>query len=294
MTSHVFVTTKHLDRCTETGLFGVTVSQVNYLANCHKGDSVFLLETQSGRLAGPFTITQPLFFNNTPVWETQGDPFVYRVKFTSNEAWEHDVVALWKVLLHRDVSDFYVFTTFQRSNNTLMRGEEERLISTLKEGGRRIPPTPLSTIEVSKANLIGNDTGHFSSEARLEAALLINQEFLQNVFINEQLIHEGLKPLVMNQLTLPGTNYNVDIAMFIDKHVIVIELKKGKIDPQAIAQLRRYRNFWHISGRQVTLVAIGEQVAQEYADIVQFTYSLDRDKGALILRRDNREYVNLL
>lgn len=31
MKSHVFVTSKHLDKCLETGLFGARASKINYL-----------------------------------------------------------------------------------------------------------------------------------------------------------------------------------------------------------------------------------------------------------------------
>ncbi|MEA1994494.1 MAG: hypothetical protein U9N35_08930, partial [Euryarchaeota archaeon] len=68
MKSHVFITTKYLDKCLEKGLFGVTAQQLNYLANVDVGDFVFLLETGSGKLVGPLKIIQSLFYNVDPVW----------------------------------------------------------------------------------------------------------------------------------------------------------------------------------------------------------------------------------
>src|SRR5215831_15821950 len=84
LASHVFVTAKYLDRCVETGLFGVTVQQVNYLAPVFPGDTAFLLETGTGRIAGPFSIAAPLFMSQTPVWE-QPDKFTYRLRLAGSE-----------------------------------------------------------------------------------------------------------------------------------------------------------------------------------------------------------------
>jgi len=293
MKSHIFITTKHLDRCLETGLFGVTPGQINHLANVAEGDTIFLLETQSNRIVGPFTITNPLFYNQLPIWKESQDSFVYRVKFTSTEIWESDVSSLWAVLLQRGTQDFYTFTTFQRSNNTLFPEEGTELTNLLKRQGRLISAKLASNIMVEKADLIKSDAKAFSSEARLEAALLINQEVLIEALTAEGILNSGTKPFVINQITLPGINYNVDIAVFDGEQVVVIELKKDKIDDQTIAQVKRYSHYWELVGKNVALVVIGTKFGRSVEknnEVTRFRYAIDRRNFRVSLKSDAREY----
>ncbi|MBE0515829.1 MAG: hypothetical protein IBX41_00350 [Methanophagales archaeon] len=290
MKSHIFITTKYLDRCLETGLFGVTNNQINHLANIDPKDIVFILETQSGRLVGPFSIVEPLFYNNSPIWEEIDDPFVYRVKFMSEGVWESDVSSLWSVLLQRKTHEFYTFTTFQRSNNTLLPGEGEKLISYLKNHGNNIRPRLKSNIDIGKVDLIRKDTRRFSSEARLETALLRNKRALIEILSTEGVLNNNHTPFIINQVTLPGTNYNVDIAMFDSKHVIIIELKKDVVDGGTISQVKNYGKYWKLARAEVRLVAIGAEISFVDDEIMQFAYAIDRAKNSLLVRSNTHEH----
>ncbi len=254
MRSHVFITTKYLEGCLENGLFGVTQVQLNYLANVQLNDTVFLLETGSGRLVGPFSIVQPLFFASAPIWEQTNDHFVNRVKFSSDEVWESDIGSLWKVLLNRSVNNFYTFTTFQRSNVTLLPGEGHRLAEAIAADGQRVYPLLESNIAMEEINLLRNDRVRFSSEARLETTLLINQSYLKKILISEGLLSSSSDPYIINQITLPGTNYNADIVLFAEDKTIIIKLKKDSIDNNTNKKIIRYRKDWKLTERNENIV----------------------------------------
>ncbi len=288
MNSHVFITTKYLDKCLETGLFGVTATQINYLANVQIDDTVFLMETGSGRLIGPFSITNTLFHSSKPIWEK--DTFVNRVTFKTDNAWESDIGSLWRVLLLRSVTDFYTFTTFQRSNVTLLPEEGQRLADAIASDGCKITPLLHVDIQKEQVDLILRDKGKFSSEARLEATLLMNHaEFLQ-VLVGEGLLSSTIKPFIINQVTLPGTNYNVDIVIFSGKNVVVVELKKDTVDRNTIDQLLRYGRYWELSGKEVDMVAIGNKVVGNHEKVNAFPYNINNRKLVLEIQGSKNSY----
>ncbi len=289
MTSHVFITTKYLDGCLDTGSFGVTAAQLNYLANVKIDDTVFLLETGSGRLVGPFTLTNALFHGSTSIWE-KNDPFVNRVTFRGENAWESDIGSLWRVLLLRSVTDFYTFTTFQRSNVTLLPQEGQRLAKTIASDGRKIDPPLRANIRMERIDLMKRDKGKFSSEARLETALLMNQSELKQVLIGEGLLSSTSSPFIINQITLPGTNYSVDIVLFSGKEVVVIELKKDMVDQSTVDQLLRYGKYWELSGREVCLVSIGHRIVGSHEKINALSYSIDNRNGDLEIKGSRNSY----
>lgn len=280
MPSHVFVTAKYLDRCVETGLFGVTVQQVNYLATVSPGDTAFLLETGTGRIAGPFSINAPLFFSQTPVWD-QPDKFTYRLRFAGPEVWQADVSALWDVLLRRRVSEFFSFTTFQRSSVGLIGGEGNALAETVKRRATCGLNPGAFSIDEHPVDLLQKDASIFTSEARLEASLLLARaEFL--TFLEEEgHIPRNASPAVLNQVTLPGLNYNVDILLLSENSALVIELKKDPVDEHASFQLRRYGRYWEACGLAVTLVAIGSAVTYNDASIAAYSYAIDRSSKSV-------------
>ena len=283
MRSHVFITTKYLEGCLENGLFGVTQVQLNYLANVQLNDTVFLLETGSGRLIGPFSIIQPLFYNSAPIWEQTNDPFVNRIKFSSDEVWESDIGSLWKVLLNRSVNNFYTFTTFQRSNVTLLPGEGHRLAEAIAADRQRVHPLFESNIAMEKINLLRNDRVRFSSEARLETTLLMNQSYLKKILVSEGLLSSSSDPYLINQITLPGTNYNTDIVLFAEDKTIIIELKKDSIDQNTNKQILRYSKYWKLSERNVHLVVIGSDISEYNDQITSLSYTIDRPNSMIVI-----------
>ena len=147
-----------------------------------------MLETRSGRLVGPLEVISPLFFNRDSIWD-EPDPYNYRIKLGQiNNVWEADITSLWSILLEREKSNFYTFTTIQRSNNTLLPNEGKMLSEKLEKNGLKISPQLSSDIEAENLDILKNDKKKFSSEARLETALLLNKNTLIDVLIKEDVI----------------------------------------------------------------------------------------------------------
>jgi len=289
LASHVFVTAKYLNRCVETGLFGVTVQQVNYLAAVSPGDTAFLLETGTGRIAGPFSIDAPLFFSETPVWE-RPDKFTYRLRLTGSEVWQADVSALWHVLLQRHVSEFYSFTTFQRSSVGLIGNEGRALTAALKKTATRSLNSGTMSIDEHSVDLLQKDMRSFTSEARLEASLLLARVDLLALLVDEGHLPQNASPDILNQVTLPGLNYNVDILLLSKNMALIIELKKDELDQNAGLQLKRYGRYWDARGLAVTLVAIGSSVRYSDPSIAAYSYAIDRSRRSLRLERGSKQW----
>ncbi|MBN1364733.1 MAG: hypothetical protein JW976_08015 [Syntrophaceae bacterium] len=290
MASHVFITAKYLDRCIETSLFGVTVQQVNYLAAISPGDTAFLLETGTGRIAGPFFIRAPLFFSQTPVWERSDDKFTYRLRLTGSEVWQADVSALWNVLLRRRVADFFGFTTFQRSSVGLIGDEGRALTDEIKRTAVRNLNLGSLSIDEQQIDLLQRDTKIFASEARLEASLLLAKDKLLELLKDENLLPRNVSLTILNQVTLPGLNYNIDILLLSETLVVVIELKKDKIDENAISQLKRYKRYWDVCGLAVTLIAIGSSDNSTDSSVAVYSYTIERSHKRLCLERKGRRW----
>ena len=86
---HLFITPIFYKKSFEYGLFGVGRTQMNQIANVHKGDFVFIYTTQriGSRtrpfIYGPFRVVSEPFFNDEYVWakdESGKDKYPYRVK----------------------------------------------------------------------------------------------------------------------------------------------------------------------------------------------------------------------
>ena len=290
MPSHVFVTAKYLDRCVETGLFGVTVQQINYLATASPGDTAFLLETRTGRIAGPLSIDGPLFFSQTPIWEPNGDKFTYRLRLTGREIWQADVSALWNVLLRRRVSEFFSFTTFQRSSVGLIGDEGTALAEGLRKTAIRRLNLGAASIDERPVDLLQKDTRVFTSEARLEASLLLARAEFLAFLKDEGHLSPNDSPALLNQVTLPGLNYNVDILLLCENSALVIEIKKDAVDADANSQLKRYGRYWDACGLTVTLVALGSAVDHTDQSIAAYSYTIDRPRKSVYLEGKGKRW----
>jgi hypothetical protein len=289
VSSHVFVTAKYLDRCVETGLFGATVQQVNYLAGVVPGDTAFLLETATGRIAGPFLIDAPLFFSDTPVWAAD-DTFTYRLRLTASLVWEGDVSALWTVLLRRRSSEWFSFTTFQRSSVGLLRDEGVALREALKATASRTLTPGTLRIDQHPIDLLQRDAVAFSSEARLEASLLLARSEFLAFLTDEGHLPPHATPAILNQVTLPGLNYNVDILLLVDDSAVVVELKRDSVDQRTCSQLKRYGRYWEACGIQVVLVAIGNTIACVDPAIAGYSYAIERATHTVRIERGDRRW----
>jgi hypothetical protein len=154
---------------------------------------------------------------------------------------------------------------------------------------RNLNPGALS-IDEQPVDLLQNDATTFTSEARLEASLLLAKVELLALLEDEGHLPRNASPAVLNQVTLPGLNYNVDILLLSEKLALVIELKKDQLDKDAGFQLKRYGSYWDACGLAVTLVAIGSSVAYTDPSIAAYSYAIDRSNKSLRLERRGKRW----
>ncbi len=124
-----------------------------------------------------------------------------------------------------------------------------------------------------------------TSEARLEASLLLAKVELLALLEDEGHLPRNACPAVLNQVTLPGLNYNVDILLLSENLALVIELKKDQLDENAGFQLKRFGRYWDACGLAVTLVAIGSSIAYTDTSIAAYCYVIDRSRKSVRLER---------
>jgi predicted RNA-binding protein len=86
---HLFITPVHYEKCFEYGLFGVSKTQMNQIANVNKSDFAFIYTNQKigsrtrPFIYGPFRVVSNPFYNDEYVWvqdENGKDKYPYRVK----------------------------------------------------------------------------------------------------------------------------------------------------------------------------------------------------------------------
>jgi len=285
--SHVFITKKFLDKCLEVGRFGVSAQQINHLANVDRGDQAFLLETKSGRLVGPLTIEKPLYKGQKDIWNdgrSETDPFKYRVKFERGPVRESGLRPIWEVLLARKAAYAYGFSTFQRSNNSLLPEEGEQISSYLKSKGIPLEAKLQFGDVPGPIDYFGKDRKRFSSEARLEAALLSDKPGLIEMLRAEGLLNSAHEPHIINQLPLPGTNYSLDIAVLAGKDTIVLELKKDEATPEASKQVDKYAEFWSAAKVTARVVCICAGNSADRDGLHErWGYSIDYDRASILI-----------
>jgi hypothetical protein len=290
MSGHVFITPKHYERCLETGLFGVKDEQVNFLARVRVGDLVFIFGTSDDRLAGPFRIRNALFRDETPVWGDE-DKFFNRVCFGLGEGGcgESDIRSIWSVLLGRPRELRFAFATRDRSTVPLLPCEEEKLAREIITRGRQIQPVLKVPPDVRTNKAVDLTKGvkkmRFSSEAKLEAALLMNASRLFEIMQAEGILPNETDCFLLNQVTLAEGGKSIDILIRSGLKMASIELKKDEIDQDAIAQVRRYGDYWTMLNlERPILVTIGASITPGLsmpADVRVWTYQLIAEERRL-------------
>ena len=294
MKSHIFITSEFLNTCMDNNLFGVSSHHIHFLSNVEVGDTAFLLETDSHKIVGPYSIigdadSGALFFDDTLIWEKESklntDKFKYRVQLQSDELYEADLSILWDLLLIRDQNSLFLFSTFQRSNNTLLKGEGELLKNLIIANGRELNSIEKKLINNKKiVDLFKGDKIHFTSEARLESYLIKNKSKFLKYLSKICKIEFNENYELINQLTLPGLNYNIDIALLnkANNDVILIELKKDDINEFTLKQLLRYEKYWKNPKTKITLIAIGTKFYtpqnEVEKNIIQIKYQITEPK----------------
>jgi hypothetical protein len=173
---------------------------------------------------------------------------------------------------------------------SLIGDEGKALAEALKKMAiRSLNPGALS-IDEQPVDLLQKDGSIFTSEARLEASLLVAKVELLALLEDEGHLPRNSSPAVLNQVTLPGLNYNVDILLLSENLALVIELKKDQFDENGGFQLKRYGRYWDACGLTVTLVAIGSSVAYTESSIAAYSYTIDRSRKSVRLERRGKQW----
>ena len=281
-----------MELCLDYGIFGASDQQINQLSNIDIGNTIFIFETNSCKIVGPFTVTKSLFKNIEPIWlnEKGNDPFINRIKFEGTNVYESDISELWNLMFKRDLFKMFTFNTFEKSSITLFKSETHILTELLIQNGIPISKSKIDRkfIESECEYFKETDKTVFSSEARLETYLIKNQKkFINYLDVVYKLDLKNLE--LINQISLPGLNYNIDIILFGDK-IVIIELKKGPIDIATIQQLEKYKKYWKNTTKDISLIAIGSKFDdKDYKDTFQIKYEITKDKKVKLTSKNGEE-----
>jgi len=267
---HLFITPIFYEKCFEYGLFGVGRTQMNQIANVHKGDFVFVYATQriGSRtrpfIYGPFRVVSEPFFNNELVWakdENGKDKYPYRVKMdTTNEHICEKPISAQKLYDLREEGRIKsVIDSSALINKSVINllPSEGRLIlesliqqnshGSIKESpkkGHNQKENPFDPRE-----FLGEGLKEFRLESQLETYLLKNQDKLNSLtqFINGNKSRYFTD--IYNQVSTYIAGGAVDIIAVYEKNLFdmwlklgvgVFELKKGVLEPDTIDQLIEY------------------------------------------------------
>lgn len=267
---HLFITPIYFEKCFEYGLFGVGRTQMNQIANVHKGDFVFIYTTQKigsrtrPFVYGPFKVVSEPFFNDDFVWakdENGKDKYPYRVKIdtTSEHICEKPISAQKLYDLKEEGRIKSVIDSSALINKSvinLLPSEGKLILESLVQqnshGSMKESPKKGHNQKENSFDpreFLGEGIKEFRLESQLETYLLNNQDELNSLtqFVNgdkSQYFSD-----IYNQVSTYIAGGAVDIIAVYEKNLFgmwlklgvgVFELKKGVLEPDTIDQLIEY------------------------------------------------------
>ena len=267
---HLFITPIFYEKSFEYGLFGVGRTQMNQIANVHRGDFVFIYTTQriGSRtrpfIYGPFRVISEPFFNDEFVWvkdDNGKDKYPYRVKIdtTSEHICEKPISAQKLYDLKEEGRIKSVIDSSALINKSIINllPSEGKLIleSLIQQNSKGSTKESLKKGHTQKENsfdpkeFLGEGVKEFRLESQLETYLLQNQDELNSLtqFINGN--RSQYFSDIYNQVSTYIAGGAVDIIAVYEKNLFdmwlklgvgVFELKKGVLEPDAIDQLIEY------------------------------------------------------
>jgi len=267
---HLFITPIFYEKCFEYGLFGVGRTQMNQIANVHKGDFVFIYMTQrigsrtKPFIYGPFQVMSEPFFNDEYVWakdENGKDKYPYRVKIdtTSEHICEKPISAQKLYDLREEGRIKSVIDSSALINKSvinLLPSEGKLILESLvqqnahgstKESPKKGHDQKENSFDPQE--FLGEGLKEFRLESQLETYLLQNQDELNSLtqFINGDKTQYFAD--IYNQVSTYIAGGAVDIIAVYEKNLFdmwlklgvgVFELKKGVLEPDTIDQLIEY------------------------------------------------------
>ncbi len=268
---HLFITPIFFEKCFEYGLFGVGRTQINQIANVHKGDFVFIYTTQKigtrtrPYIYGPFLITSEIFFNDDVVWaideKTNKDKYPYRVKIdTTNEHICEKPISAQKLYDLREEgrikSVIDSSALINKSVINLLPSEGKLILESLvqqnahastKESPKKGHGQKENSFDPKE--FLGEEIREFRLESQLETYLLQNLDELNSLtqFVNGD--KSQYYTDIYNQVSTYIAGGAVDVIAVYEKRLFdmwlklgvgVFELKKGVLEPDTIDQLIEY------------------------------------------------------
>ena len=296
---HLFITPVYYRQCFEYGLFGVGRTQMNQIANVHKGDFVFIYTTQKigtrtrPFIYGPFKVVSEPFFNDEIVWaednKTGKDKYPYRIKLdtTSEHICEKPISAQKLYDLREEGRIKSVIDSSALINKSvinLLPSEGKLILESLIQQnsyglGIECPKKGLNQTENSfePKEFLGEGIKEFRLESQLETYLLQNQDELNSLtqFVNGDKSQYFTD--IYNQVSTYIAGGAIDIIAVYEKYLFdmwlklgvgVFELKKGVLEPDTIDQLIEYiewtaRLFPGIKKEMVQGVIIGRDFGSQ-------------------------------
>ncbi|PIS22190.1 hypothetical protein COT50_03290 [candidate division WWE3 bacterium CG08_land_8_20_14_0_20_41_10] len=295
---HLFITPVFYERSFEYGLFGVARTQMNQIANVHKGDFVFIYTTQKigsrtrPFIYGPFRVVSESFFNDEPVWvkgDDGKDKYPYRVKIdtTGEHICEKPISAQKLYDLKEEGRIKSVIDSSALINKSvinLLPSEGKLILESLvqqnSQGAVKESPKKGHGQEENPFDpreFLGEGLKEFRLEAQLETYLLKNQDELNSLtqFINGNKSQYFTD--IYNQVSTYVAGGAVDIIVVYEKNLFdmwlklgvgVFELKKGVLEPDTFDQLIEYiewtaRLFPGIKKEMIQGIAIGRDFGNQ-------------------------------
>lgn len=295
---HLFITPIFYEKSFEYGLFGVGRTQMNQIANVHKGDFIFIYTTQriGSRtrpfIYGPFRVVSEPFFNDEFVWAKDGDgkdKYPYRVKIdtTSEHICEKPISAQKLYDLKEEGRIKSVIDSSALINKSVINllPSEGKLIleslvqqnshGSIKESPKKGHNQKESPFDPKE--FLGEGIKEFRLESQLETYLLKNQDELNSLtqFINGNKSQYFTD--IYNQVSTYIAGGAVDIIAVYEKNLFdmwlklgvgVFELKKGVLESDTIDQLIEYiewtaRLFPGIKKEMIQGIAVGRDFGNQ-------------------------------
>lgn len=295
---HLFITPIFYEKSFEYGLFGVGRTQMNQIANVHKGDFVFIYTTQKigsrtkPFIYGPFQVVSEPFFNDEYVWakdENGKDKYPYRVKIdtTSEHICEKPISAQKLYDLREEGRIKSVIDSSALINKSvinLLPSEGRLILESLVQqnahGSTKASPKKGHDQKESSFDpkeFLGEEFKEFRLESQLETYLLKNQDELSLLtqFINGDKSQYFAD--IYNQVSTYIAGGAVDIIAVYEKNLFdmwlklgvgVFELKKGVLEPDTIDQLIEYiewtaRLFPGIKKEMIQGIVVGREFGNQ-------------------------------
>jgi len=295
---HLFITPIFYEKCFEYGLFGVGRTQMNQIANVHKGDFVFIYTTQriGSRtrpfIYGPFRVVSEPFFNDELVWAKDDDgkdKYPYRVKIdTTNEHICEKPISAQKLYDLKEEgrikSVIDSSALINKSVINLLPSEGKLILESLVQQNSHgsIKESPKKGHNQKESpfdpkEFLGEGIKEFRLESQLETYLLKNQDELNSLtqFINGNKSQYFTD--IYNQVSTYIAGGAVDVIAVYEKNLFdmwlklgvgVFELKKGVLESDTIDQLIEYiewtaRLFPGIKKEMIQGIAVGRDFGNQ-------------------------------